>query len=251
MRTSITAFLVLALSLIALNHGVGQARLATAAPGVDSISITSASCPGGSQVEVTLSWPTLNQGTQYIYWSLQNNGFLPGTFTALGPIPSGVSSAVVQGLPLSADIYVMVGTVVGGQLDAGRTMVFSTAGVCQGIPQPGQTPPYFGPFGGFMSSLFQACQQFGPQGYLPFHGTMPYYGYSAFDDDEDEDEDEQDEDEAEEDELDVDDEDEDEDEADEDEDEDDEDDFFSGAPLNNPCLFFSGYPGGYFGASPY
>jgi len=270
MRTRIGAFLVLAVTLFALNNGLGHTKLATAA-GVDTISVNSASCSGGT-ADVSISWPTLNQGAQYIYWSLQNNGFQAGTYTALGPLQASASSALVQDLPLNANVYMMVGTVVGGQLQPGRTMVFSTSNICQSMGQSGHSGsagPFdacgfpFGDHGfGFDPSHGPIPHQFSPFDYIPFFHDFDDENARVFDfddedeDDEDEDEHDFDEDEDDDDESDGDESDEDEsdeDESDEDEsdesDEGDEDDdnFFLNKNFVNPCLFFGGHQAGLFG----
>jgi hypothetical protein len=279
MRKPITAFLVVAVSLLALNQGLGQTRLATAA-GVDTFSVSSPNCHGG-QVDVTLGWTSMNQGMQYIYWSTQNNGFTSG-YTALGPLAASTSSAVVQDLPANSDIYAMIGTVVGGQLQPGKTLTFSTSGICAGgSASAGHAPPH-GPYG---SNFLQDCVPEGdgpyPHYFSPYQ-YVPFFDYQGFDeDDEDEDvfdeldededdEDESDTDESDEDELDEDESDEsdededdedesdesDEDESDEDEDDEDDESFFGMhapyAPFFNPCLFFygeqAGFPGYNYGA---
>lgn len=221
MKIVLMAAGALAVILLALSHTPGKTSIADAA-GVQSFSIASVSCSGPDSVNVVINWPTLNQGTQYVYWSLQNNGFMEGTYTALGPLSAGESSAVVAGLPSSSAIYLMIGTVVGGQLESGQTMVFSTAGLCTGASG---MPGYHGPMGTpFPSFLHEACNLFN-QGYgtqIPAypHGH-PGYLWNDWDDEHDEhDEDEDEADEHDEDEA----HDEDEDEADEhDEDEHDED----------------------------
>ena len=249
MRTFLTAFLALAVSLLALNQGLGQTRLANAA-GVDSLVVNSVSCAGAGKVDATISWTTLNQGPQYVNWSLENNGFQPGTYTTSAPLPASTSSAILQGLPSTNAIYLTINTMVGSRIEPGLVIVFSTAGYCQGMSQPYYPmSPFHGMFSGYpypnlgfdQSLLAHACYlQSGP----PFHNFDFLYD-GSFDD---EDDDEDDEDEDEEDEFDDDEEDEldedEEDEGDEDEDdEDDEDDFIFRGGQANPCAFLFGHGG--------
>jgi hypothetical protein len=193
-------------TLIAVSQGLGP-KQAAANPGVSTIAISAVSC-SGTGVNVAINWPTLNQGPQFVYWSLQNNGWLAGTFSTQGPYAAFESNAVLLNLPESPAIYVMVGTVVGGVLDAGQTMVFSTAGVCSGAMAQG---------GGDLNFLLASCNL--------FHLGQPFSPLFFDDEDENQDEDE-DENDFDEDEDDGDDFDEDEDEDDEgfDEDEDDDED---------------------------
>jgi len=191
-------------SLLAAGYGVSP-KQAAANPGVSTIAISSFSCTG-SGVNVALSWPTLNQGQQFIYWSLENNGWLPGTYFVHGPLAPFTSSAVLPNLPESSAIYVMVGTVIGGTFDGGQTMVFSTAGLC--------SSGFMAQGGADLNFLLASCNL--------FHLGQPFsHLFNDEDEHQDEDEDEND---FDEDEDDGDDFDEDEDEDDENFDEDENDD---------------------------
>jgi hypothetical protein len=238
------AFLVLSALLIAAGYGLGEAKQASA--GVNTISVVSATCNAGKN-DVAISWPSLNQGTQWIYWSQQNNGWVAGTYSTQGPLAANVTSATLTGLPANTAIYVMVGTIVGGTLDPGRTMTFTTTACTGGsaVAAPSAAPHHMGFLHGACnlfnlgghgvhSGFHLGFPGFHP-GYLPFHGTFgPFHGFEDknfdegfFFDDEDFDDEDSDEDEDEDSDEDEDEDfDEDEDE-DFDEDEDDEDEHFN------------------------
>jgi hypothetical protein len=245
------AFLVLTALLIAAGYGLGEAKQASA--GVNSVTVVSAVCNAGKN-DVAINWPSTNQGTQWVYWSQQNNGWVAGTYSTQGPLAANVTSATLTGLPANTQIYVMVGTVVGGSLDPGRTMVFTTIACTGGSAAATPTAmPHQ------MDFLHSACNLFNLQGfpgmhpgfpgYLPFHGTFgpfgPFHGFQDdfFDDEDDEDdEDEGDEsDESDEDESDDSDE-SDEDESDEDESDEDDEDDENDEDFDNDDLFIA-HPG--------
>jgi hypothetical protein len=213
MRRYLAAVFIVGVALLALSQGFGKPKQVSADPGVSTVSITGVICTGPDTMNVAISWPTLNQGTQFIYWSLQNNGWLPGTYIAHGPFAAGASAAIVTGVPEASAIYVMVGTVIGGVLDPGQTMVFSTLDLCAGAMQQGGNEATF---------TFQQCDPVLIATARQFIVVDDEDDFDDEDEDQDEDEDEND---FDEDEDDGDDFDEDEDEDDEsfDEDEEDED----------------------------
>jgi len=49
-------------------------------------------------VGLSLSWTAYNQGPQWVDLSLFDNGFAPGTFIGLGPLPSGQNSFTWDGI---------------------------------------------------------------------------------------------------------------------------------------------------------
>jgi hypothetical protein len=131
--------LAVIVTLLFLTGGTGGARSVSAATGVTTVNVVSLGCGSDNTAIASLNWPTINMGTQWVYWS-QNNGFAP--YQAAGPYAANVASATVSGLPVNATIYLMVGTVVNGELWPGQTMTFSTTMNCQsyGAANQGQIP---------------------------------------------------------------------------------------------------------------
>jgi hypothetical protein len=94
-------------------------------------------CGANNTANANVNWGTVNAGPQWIYWSTSATW---ADYKTAGPYAANVSSASVSGLPMNATIYLMVGTVVGGQLWPGTTITFSTAINCANFAVAGQIP---------------------------------------------------------------------------------------------------------------
>jgi hypothetical protein len=85
-------------------------RPAEAFPGVDNFTILSQECVNPNNVRLNMAWTSYNNGPQWFDVSLQNNGWIWGTFVGAGPIPSGQSTFTWEGFIPNARHYLRVNT---------------------------------------------------------------------------------------------------------------------------------------------
>jgi hypothetical protein len=115
-------------------------------PGADNVTLTT-ECMNDGRVRLRISWTTYGFGAQFFDLSLQNNGFIFGTFVGLGPLPSNQNSFVWEGISPGLQHYIRVNT----------STQFGWA--------PSQTYTFFSP----------NCQYYPPQPNPGQCGTYPYY----------------------------------------------------------------------------
>lgn len=124
--------LSVAIGLFATNWGqrpAGRSPVAEAA--ADSISIVSQQCLSSTDVRVVFAWSVRNEGPQWVDLSLSNNGFFPGTFVGLGPIPSNQTTFTWDGILAGLTHYLRVNTLTPAGWSTSPTITFTTRGDCQ------------------------------------------------------------------------------------------------------------------------
>jgi hypothetical protein len=77
-------------------------------------------------VTVTFNWSSGLAGDQYLDLSIWNNGFAPGTFVGVGPVPSGGKSFTWYGLSRGATHFWRVNTATSAGWSASNTGSFAT-----------------------------------------------------------------------------------------------------------------------------
>lgn len=111
-------------------------------------SLMAAQSCSASGIELTLAWtngasPVLQQ---YVDVSLENNGWIPGSYTLNGPVAAGVNSMKVPGLRPGVPYYVRVNQLLGnGSWEASETLTVTTnsvtANTCTPVAPASVTPP--------------------------------------------------------------------------------------------------------------
>lgn len=128
--------------LVALSFAWGEPAWAVppaqaSQPVVKSPQDCSAAQPG--TVEVAFQWTPSHQGQQWLDLSLFNNGFAPGTFVSVGPLPRDEDAFLWNGLLSGRSHYVRVNTLAPDGWAPSATLAFVTA-VC-GQPVAGLGTP--------------------------------------------------------------------------------------------------------------
>lgn len=155
---------------------LGTTTPAVAYPAAENI-FTSEQCVSVDSVRLAVSWTGYNMGDQWLDVSLANNGFAPGTFASVGPIPSGQDSVVGEGLNPGAWIYFRVNTLTaGGWAPSDTFAVFSPECVLATPlpPAPAPLPPAPAPLPPAPAPLPPAPPMPAP---LPPMPPMTPYGY--------------------------------------------------------------------------
>jgi hypothetical protein len=112
----------------------------------------SPSRPG--KVLVVFSWQPVGGGSQWLDLSLFDNGFAPGTYVGVGPLPSGSSTFAWDGLLGGMTHYVRVNTLTATGWVPSRTLAFTT-GLCGGPATLGQPTEACGEEPGTVAETFR------------------------------------------------------------------------------------------------
>jgi hypothetical protein len=99
---------------------------AEAYPGADNFQIVGQDCLNTNNVRLQMAWISYNTGPQWFDVSLQNNGWLWGTFVGAGPIASGQSTFTWEGFVPNARHYLRVNTLTLGGWYESQTVSFVT-----------------------------------------------------------------------------------------------------------------------------
>lgn len=92
------------------------------------------SCLPNGLARINIDWTPSQQGVQWADFSLFNNGFFPGTFAGIGPMPANQNTLTVDNMSPNTTYFVRVNTLTPGGWIASVTIAFTT-GPCQ--PNPG------------------------------------------------------------------------------------------------------------------
>ena len=87
------------------------------------------------RVSVTLHWTPGDAGQQWVDLSLFNNGFAAGTFIGAGPLPSGQSALIWDGLVEHATHYLRVNTLTAIGWRSSPVTRFTTIGCAPSAPR--------------------------------------------------------------------------------------------------------------------
>src|SRR4051794_34822588 len=86
------------LAIVAVQWTGSRTKTAQAFPNVDNFAVAGQTCLADGTVSLNFSWTAYNQGNQWFDLTLFDNGFAPGTFIGLGPLPSNQSTFTWNGL---------------------------------------------------------------------------------------------------------------------------------------------------------
>jgi hypothetical protein len=102
----------LALALVGPRSFAGQGTGTAEAdwPGATSALIFAQTCTAPNAVQVNLGWTASHQGTQWVDMSPFDNGFIPGTFNAVGPLSADQGSLLWGNLQPNTVYFVRVNT---------------------------------------------------------------------------------------------------------------------------------------------
>ena len=109
---------------------------AEAYPGADNFQVVGQECLNANNVRLQLAWTSYNLGAQWFDVSLQNNGWIWGTFVGAGPIASGQNTFVWDGFVPGARHYLRVNTLTIYGWYESQTYSFTTRTCFGGGPGP-------------------------------------------------------------------------------------------------------------------
>jgi len=126
-KLAIVLVAVVALFIALPGHGPSLApSSAEAYPGADNFQIVGQECLSANNVRLQMAWISYNLGPQWFDVSLQNNGWIWGTFVGAGPIASGQSTFTWDGFVPNARHYLRVNTLTFGGWYESQTVSFVT-----------------------------------------------------------------------------------------------------------------------------
>jgi hypothetical protein len=130
LRRFVIVFVALAALFVALPGRGTPVSLspssAEAYPGVDNFQVTGQDCLNSNNVRLYLQWTSYNLGPQWFDVSLQNNGWIWGTFVGAGPIASGQNTFTWDGFVPGARHYLRVNTLTQFGWYESQTYSFTT-----------------------------------------------------------------------------------------------------------------------------
>jgi hypothetical protein len=94
--------------------------------GASNVQLTSHSCLANGLVRLNLQWQPSQQGVQWVDFSTFNNGFVPGTFSGIGPLSPGQNTLTVDNMPDNRTLFVRVNTLTPVGWIAAPTIAFNT-----------------------------------------------------------------------------------------------------------------------------
>ena len=124
----------------------GPATPAQAYPGSEGISVAGGCNPDGT-LSILIKWTAYNTGSQWLDFSLYNNGFAPSTFVGFGPVGPNVNFVTWTGILNSTTYYLRLNTQTATAWYPSETVSFTTTPCPVLSPVPVVVPaPVFVPF---------------------------------------------------------------------------------------------------------